>query len=64
MGDCQACANAPKRIGTQLEFWSGAGAGTEVQLTVPASVAYEISHDGVGSTFLRKIRNQCTALIT
>jgi len=29
------------RIGAQLEFWSEAGAGTEVQLTVPASVAYE-----------------------
>jgi signal transduction histidine kinase len=47
-----------QRIGTKLDFWSEAGAGTEVQLTVPASVAYEISHDGVGSTFLRKIRNR------
>ena len=32
-----------QRIGTQLDFWSEAGAGTEVQFTVPASVAYEIS---------------------
>jgi signal transduction histidine kinase/ligand-binding sensor domain-containing protein len=32
------------RIGAKLEFWSEAGAGTEVQLTVPASVAYENSH--------------------
>jgi PAS domain S-box-containing protein len=32
-----------KRLAAQLHFWSEAGAGTEVQLTVPASVAYEIS---------------------
>jgi signal transduction histidine kinase/ligand-binding sensor domain-containing protein len=28
------------RIGARLDFWSEAGAGTEVQLTVPASKAY------------------------
>jgi signal transduction histidine kinase/ligand-binding sensor domain-containing protein len=28
------------RIGARLDFWSEAGAGTEVQLTVPASRAY------------------------
>jgi ligand-binding sensor domain-containing protein/signal transduction histidine kinase len=28
------------RIGAQLEFWSEVGAGTEIQLSVPASVAY------------------------
>jgi signal transduction histidine kinase len=44
-----------ERIGAQLDFWSEAGAGTEVQLTVPASVAYETSRDGVGSKLLRKI---------
>jgi PAS domain S-box-containing protein len=32
-----------KRMGAQLDFWSEPGAGTEVQLTVPASVAYEPS---------------------
>jgi PAS domain S-box-containing protein len=32
-----------KRLGAQLDFWSEPGAGTEVQLTVPASVAYETS---------------------
>jgi hypothetical protein len=26
-----------------LDFWSEAGAGTEVQLTVPAAVAYKTS---------------------
>ena len=29
-----------KRAGAQLDFWSEMGAGTEVQVTVPASVAY------------------------
>jgi signal transduction histidine kinase len=31
-----------KRIAAQLDFWSEAGVGTEVQLTLPASVAYEM----------------------
>jgi signal transduction histidine kinase len=43
-----------QRLEAQLEFWSEAGAGTEVQLTVPAAVAYETSRGGWGSTFLRK----------
>jgi signal transduction histidine kinase/streptogramin lyase len=30
-----------QRIGAQLEFWSEIGAGTEIQLTVAASIAYE-----------------------
>ena len=29
-----------KRIGGQLDVWSERGAGTEVELTIPASVAY------------------------
>jgi len=33
-----------KRIGARLALWSEAGAGTEVELTVPASVAYAASH--------------------
>jgi signal transduction histidine kinase len=33
------------RIGSRLEFWSEVGAGTEVQLTVPASMAYEKRRD-------------------
>jgi signal transduction histidine kinase len=38
-----------ERIGARLDFWSHAGAGTEIQLTVPAAVAYETSRDGAGS---------------
>jgi ligand-binding sensor domain-containing protein/signal transduction histidine kinase len=44
-----------ERIGAHLDFWSESGAGTEIQLTVPASVAYETSRDGVGSKLLRKM---------
>jgi signal transduction histidine kinase/ligand-binding sensor domain-containing protein len=42
------------RIGAQLDFWSETGAGTEVQLTVPAALAYETSSEGVGSRLLGK----------
>ncbi|HLJ88866.1 MAG TPA: two-component regulator propeller domain-containing protein [Candidatus Angelobacter sp.] len=33
-------------IGSQLSFWSQAGAGTEVELTIPASIAYEGQRNG------------------
>ena len=45
-----------ERIGAKLEFWSEAGAGTEVQLTVPATVAYEASREGVASRLLRRVK--------
>jgi signal transduction histidine kinase len=32
-----------QRIGAQLDLWSEAGAGTEVQLQVPAAIAYDPS---------------------
>jgi signal transduction histidine kinase len=35
-----------QQLGAQLDFWSEAGAGTEVQLTVPAAVAYKASQAG------------------
>jgi signal transduction histidine kinase len=31
-----------KRFGGKMEVWSEAGAGTEVELTVPAAIAYGI----------------------
>jgi ligand-binding sensor domain-containing protein/signal transduction histidine kinase len=37
-----------KQIGARLDFWSEAGAGTEVELTVPASIAYAKSPDSSG----------------
>jgi signal transduction histidine kinase/ligand-binding sensor domain-containing protein len=30
-----------ERMGAKLDFWSAVGAGTEVQLTVPATIAYK-----------------------
>ena len=35
-----------QRIGSQLSFWSQAGAGTEVELTIPAAIAYEGAGNG------------------
>jgi signal transduction histidine kinase/ligand-binding sensor domain-containing protein len=35
-----------QRIGARLDFWSEMGAGTEVELTVPASMAYQKRRDG------------------
>jgi signal transduction histidine kinase len=43
-----------QQIGSRLDFWSEAGAGTEVQLTVPAAVAYEKSRDKRRFTLFRK----------
>jgi len=43
-----------KQIGARLDIWSEAEAGTEVELTVPASVAYAKSHDGDRFRFFRK----------
>jgi signal transduction histidine kinase len=46
-----------KQIGARLEFWSEAGAGTEVELTVPASVAYKASRNGHGFKLFDKARD-------
>jgi signal transduction histidine kinase len=35
-----------QQIGARLEFWSEVGAGTEVELKVPAEMAYERQRDG------------------
>lgn len=35
-----------QHIGSRLELWSEAGAGTEVELRVPAAIAYEKKRDG------------------
>jgi signal transduction histidine kinase/ligand-binding sensor domain-containing protein len=46
-----------KQIGARLEFWSEAGAGTEVELTVPASVAYKASRNGHGFKLFHQARD-------
>ena len=43
-----------QKLGVRLDFWSESGAGTEVQLTVPAAVAYEKSRDGAELRLFRK----------
>jgi signal transduction histidine kinase len=46
-----------KQIGARLDFWTEAGAGTEVQLTVPVSVASETPRDGSRFRLFRKTRS-------
>ena len=43
-----------QQIGARLDFWSEAGSGTEVELTVPAAIAYEDS--GTRPRFSRLFR--------
>ena len=43
-----------QQIGAQLNVWSEGGAGTEVQLTIPAAVAYETPRDGSSFKLFRK----------
>ena len=43
-----------QKLGVRLDFWSELGAGTEVQLTIPAVVAYEKSYDRVRFRLFRK----------
>jgi signal transduction histidine kinase len=43
-----------KRIGARLEFWSEVGAGTEVELSIPASIAYAAPCSGRPFPLLHK----------
>jgi signal transduction histidine kinase len=43
-----------QRIGSQLDFWTEAGAGTEVELRVPAAMAYEAKRNEHGFRLFRK----------
>lgn len=45
-----------QQLGAQLDFWSEAGAGTEVELTVPANIAYEKSEDDFRFRLFRKAK--------
>jgi signal transduction histidine kinase/ligand-binding sensor domain-containing protein len=46
-----------ERIGSQVDFWSESGAGTEVQLTVPAAIAYAASREGIVARLLHRMKN-------
>jgi len=46
------------RIGARLEVWSEPGNGTEVQLLVPASIAYESFRDSYRAKLVRKVKSR------
>lgn len=43
-----------RHIGARLDFWSEVGAGTEVELSVPASMAYPTRHGGRRFHFFKR----------
>jgi len=45
-----------ERIGAKVDFWSEADAGTEVQMTVPAFIAYETPKDSLVSRLFGRNR--------
>jgi ligand-binding sensor domain-containing protein/signal transduction histidine kinase len=47
-----------KHIGAQLEVWSELGAGTEVELSIPGSIAYEALTTRIGFRIFRKRTEQ------
>ncbi|MEO8662600.1 MAG: two-component regulator propeller domain-containing protein [Bryobacteraceae bacterium] len=47
-----------QRIRAQLDFWSETGAGTEIQVTIPAVVAYAKSAEDARFGFIRRWRNR------
>ena len=53
----QGIRERAQRIGSQVDFWSESGAGTEVQLTVPAAIAYEASREGIVARLLHRTKN-------
>ena len=53
----QGIRERAERIGSQVDFWSESGAGTEVQLTVPAAIAYEASREGIVARLLHRMKN-------
>jgi len=47
-----------ERIGARLDFWSELGDGTEVELAIPATVAYESTRDSYRAKLLRKVTSR------
>jgi signal transduction histidine kinase/ligand-binding sensor domain-containing protein len=46
-----------QQMGAKLDLWSEAGAGTEVQLTIAGTIAYEKTPDRSGFRLFRRTRN-------
>jgi signal transduction histidine kinase/ligand-binding sensor domain-containing protein len=53
----QGIRERAERIGSEVDFWSESGAGTEVQLTVPAAIAYEAAREGIVARLLHRMKN-------
>jgi ligand-binding sensor domain-containing protein/signal transduction histidine kinase len=53
----QGVRERAQEIGAQLDFWSEAGAGTEIQIAVPANIAYGKSQDSSRFRLLRKAKS-------
>jgi ligand-binding sensor domain-containing protein/signal transduction histidine kinase len=53
----QGVQERARGIGARLEFWSEAGAGTEVRLTLPGALAYQKTWNGGRPRLFRKWRN-------
>jgi signal transduction histidine kinase len=47
-----------KRIGGKLDVWTGTGAGTEIELTIPGSIAYGTSPGRTVLGLFRKARGR------
>jgi len=47
-----------ERIGANVEFWSELGKGTEVELAIPAAVAYENTRDSYRTKLFRKVTSR------
>jgi signal transduction histidine kinase len=43
-------------IGGRLMVWSRAGSGTEIELSLPGHVAFEMQHFGLGNALFRRRR--------
>lgn len=52
----QGMRERAQQIGARLEFWSQAGIGTEVDLSIPASIAYAVPANRGGFPLFRKER--------
>jgi len=47
-----------ERIGASVEFWSEMGKGTEVELAIPAALAYESTRERYRAKLLRKVTSR------
>lgn len=44
-----------QKIGGQLKIWSQGGAGTEIELTIPAAIAYPLSSNRLRWHWIKRL---------